>query len=148
MLTPEKYDNFISLHAGFRILSDSSSSVERISLAGKILKQFVLEFGKIYGSHNLCYNIHSLIHLYKECLNLGSLDSFSAYRFESFLGGMKRQIRGGRNPLAQWARRYSETSKLERLKSTSKESVFQHGEKVPFLKSVIPGSNTDSVFFL
>ncbi len=145
VLSEEKYNHFILFHTGMRLLSNPSSNRDQIEKAGIILKEFVSEFGRIYGKHNLCYNIHSLIHLYLDCLIFGCAESFSAYRFESFLGGMKKVVRSGSRPLAQWARRSSENEQVKDNKKTV--SVFDHSPEIPFSESVIPNSDTDSYFY-
>ncbi len=57
--------------------------------------------------------IHSLSHLANDCRVHGSLESFSAYPFESFLGSIKGLIRSGYSELAQIGRRLSEYDAFE-----------------------------------
>jgi hypothetical protein len=56
----------------------------KVRYADELLKYFVDQFGVLYGDHHLVYNIHSLSHLDNDCRVHGSLESFSAYPFESF----------------------------------------------------------------
>ncbi len=59
----------------------------------------------------LVYNVHSLLHLAENAQNFGSLDSCSAFKFESYLHQVKKMVRSGKNVLAQVANRLEETSK-------------------------------------
>jgi hypothetical protein len=80
----------------------------KVRYADELLKYFVDQFGVLYGDHHLVYNIHSLSHLDNDCRVHGSLESFSAYPFESFLGSIKGLIRSGYSELAQIVCRLSE----------------------------------------
>ncbi len=72
-------------------------------------KYFSYQFGVIYGSYQLIYNVHSITHLADDCRFLkGSLDCFSAFPFENFFGRLKMMLRGTRRPLAQLKKRLSE----------------------------------------
>ncbi len=113
VLSKEKYDHFLYFHAGIRVLASPSSTVEQKREAGNWLRFFASEFAKLYGRRHLVYCVHSLIHLANECVIHGSLDSFSAFPFESYLGRMKRLLRGTKLPLAQLKRRISELSHVE-----------------------------------
>ena len=109
ILSPEKYQNFLNLHVGMRILLQPFYSESHILFAEKCLKHFVQHFGLLYGEHRLVYNVHSLIHLAQECLlRKSSLDSFSCFPFENYLGKLKRLIRGTKKELQQAARRIYE----------------------------------------
>ena len=59
----------------------------------------------------LVYNIHNLVHVVDDVEKYGHLDKFSAFRFESYLGFLKRIVRNPANPLPQLIRRLAETSK-------------------------------------
>jgi hypothetical protein len=52
--------------------------------------------------------MHGLIHICDDVRQFGSLDSYSAFPFENFLGQMKRMLRSGNQPLSQLCRRLSE----------------------------------------
>ncbi len=109
VLDDEKYEHFMYFHAAIRILCSPSLTTEQIQYADTLLQYFVDQFGTIYGSYQLSYNLHSLIHLASECrFQHGPLDSFSAFPFESYLGQLKSLLRGTRRPLAQLKKRLSE----------------------------------------
>lgn len=68
-------------------------------------------------ANNLSQNVHNLLHLCADVRKFGSLDSFSAFRFENYMMTIKRMIRKREKPLQQIARRYSEQEKAEMEKS-------------------------------
>ena len=53
-------------------------------------------------------NVHSLIHIPDDVKKYGSLDSYSAFRFENHLGKIKLFVRKTANPLAQIVNRLTE----------------------------------------
>lgn len=73
--------------------------------AEQYLLKFVKGFAGIYGKHNLIFNVHSLLHLAKDCLIHGPLDNFSSFPHESLLNRLKRVIFSRNRPLAQLIRR-------------------------------------------
>jgi hypothetical protein len=109
VLSEEQYEHFLYFHTAIRILCSSSSTEEQITYAEQCLKYFSFQFGVLYGSFQLIYNVHSINHLADDCRFLkGSLDCFSAFPFENFLGRLKKMLRGTRRPLAQLKKRLSE----------------------------------------
>lgn len=64
---------------------------------------FVDQFGRLYGSKNVVYCVHSLIHLGEEYVRNNTYhDDFSAFPFETYLGQLNKLPRGTRRPLAQY----------------------------------------------
>lgn len=109
VLPTEKYDHFLKLHTAIRILSSPKSTEPQFRYASRCLKSFVQDFGKIYGVHNLVFNVHNLCHLADDCIHFkGPLDNYSSFPFESYLGQMKKMLRGTRKPLAQLYKRIQE----------------------------------------
>lgn len=119
ILEEKKYGHFLIFHAVIRILCSPSLKQKQIDFADKWLRYFVDQFGVIYGDHHLVYNVHSLMHLANDCRFQGPLDAFSAFPFESFLGQLKRLLRGTRRPLAQLKRRLSEIESIETNNTSS-----------------------------
>lgn len=100
------------------------------------------QFAGIYGARHLTYNVHSLIHLATECsMQEGSLDDFSAFVYESFLGKLVRLIGGHKHPLAQLKARLSEIDKLGRHCNFYQQ---QHKSKAPSFQSVNPKKDKDA----
>ena len=63
-----------------------------------------------YGTEILTYNFHSLLHLSKQSLQHGPIDSYGAFCFENHLGKLKRILKSPTNSLAQVVNRISEHS--------------------------------------
>jgi len=111
---PDKlYHHFMLLNVAITILSCHSLSKSLISFASVLLHQFVSEAGMLYGAGSLVYNIHNLIHLCDDATEFGVLDQLSCFQFENKLGHMKKQLRTGNKPLAQFCRRKSQLDKRE-----------------------------------
>lgn len=99
------------LHIAITILNSPSLILceNNLSLANKLLFKFVETFPDIYGSENVTYNVHNLIHLTDEVRFFkNTLDSFSSFIFESYICSLKRLLRKGETPLQQIARRLTE----------------------------------------
>jgi hypothetical protein len=63
----------------------------------------VYKFSILYGDHHLVYNFHNLIHLTDDCdFYETSLNDIRAFPFESYIGKMKRDIKGTIKPLGQY----------------------------------------------
>ncbi len=61
------------------------------------------KFSILYGDHHLVYNFHNLIHLTDDCdFYETSLNDIRAFPFESYIGKMKRDIKGTIKPLGQY----------------------------------------------
>ena len=101
ILPDDLYQHFIYFHSAARVLASPISTPGEIKFAGDCLKYFVYQYGELYGSHLLVYNVHSLIHMADECLQHGHLDAFSTFPFENYLGSLKKLLRGTKRPLAQ-----------------------------------------------
>lgn len=111
ILHSNMYKNYLLLHSGIYILSSPSAVQNPVMLnaAQEILKEFVNHSSQIFDKCFVVYNIHCLIHLVDECRNHGTLESFSAFKYESFMGIMKRYLRSTYKPLHQLIKRDAET---------------------------------------
>lgn len=89
-------------------ICNPKSTLGQVDFAGKMLLSFVSKFSTLYGRFHIVYNVHSLIHLANDVKVHGSLDSFSCFGFENYLGKIKRLLRNSRLPLSQIRRRLSE----------------------------------------
>lgn len=144
-ITEEKYNHFLLVHVAMRILSSAHSTIDQVRYAGQCLKRYVYEFGQIYGEHHLVYNLHSLSHLADDYEHLnGPVDAYSAFPFETFLGHMKKLLRGTKRPLAQLQRRLSE---MENNSKVMKNLAFQYVEKhcKSGFNALKPGSQSDAI---
>lgn len=145
MLPADKYDHFMVFHTCIRILLSPSSRTAEYEFAGQWLKYFVDHFGHLYGTHHLVYNVHSLIHIADDCIYFqGSLDKFSAFPFENFLGKMKRLLRGSRKPMAQLYKRLIEIENQEVFSKVQSKNKYSDGSISSIIKSYSSHSRADS----
>lgn len=84
------YNNFLVLSVAIRIILSPVLCSDYCDYAEKLLKFFVTNFAKIYGSEFLVYNTHNLVHLAQDARKYGDLDSVSCFPFENYLGHLKR----------------------------------------------------------
>lgn len=83
-------------------MCETTADRKDFEFAEHCLRHFGSEFSDLYGVHHLTYNLHSLIHLARDCITQQQcLDKFSAFRYESYLGRLKRLVTGPNNPLAK-----------------------------------------------
>lgn len=109
ILPPKYYNHFLKFHCAVRILCSPDDCIKNNDLANELLRDFVKEFGTLYGYHNLSHNVHSLLHLSKDVKNFNCpLDSYSAFKFENFLQYLKKLCRNNYRVLEQINNRFFE----------------------------------------
>jgi len=133
------FDHFMLLSVAIRILCDVHCVKEQhmIHYSRQLLRTFVKEMPVVYKDTSIVYNIHSLIHLPDDVERLGALDSWSAFRYESYLGNLKRKVQSGRYPLQQICKRIYEYTDFEERKTHSKDER-------PSSFRLIPGKSHES----
>lgn len=104
----EQYNLFLNLSVAVRILAMPHQKAEMIDYAESLLIYFVAQFKTLFGKVNLSYNVHGLLHLARDVRQHGHLDQFSAFKFENYLGQLKKIVRSPNLPLQQVHRRLSE----------------------------------------
>lgn len=115
------YNNFLLLHVATRILSDKELILTHVNFARGLLSKFCLDSKKHYGEKSLSINMHNVVHLADDVEFTGlPISQFSAYTYENFLGKIRKYVRSGNLPLAQFARRYLCEQKITRKKTTIK----------------------------
>lgn len=103
------YAHFMALHFAVTLLCTEKLYIKYNTYADSLLKYFVVNFPNLYGSEQMSYNVHGLLHLSRDSLNLGPLDRTSAFRFENHLGILKRTINSTNRPLEQVYNRICES---------------------------------------
>lgn len=133
-LNNEVYENFITLHVAVSILCSKRYCYQQkwLNCAKNLIECFVKQFGIIYGKHNISYNIHGLLHLVNDVENYGSLDYFSTFQFESYLGHLKKKIHKEDKPLQQIVRRYAESTALNNFNKLSNSSDINTSKQIIF----------------
>lgn len=102
------YKNYRLLHAACYILSSPELYLVMNDIADTLLKNFVNHSIRLFGRHFVSLYVHCLIHFAKECAENGPLESFSAYKYETYLCTIKNLLRSPYQPLHQIAYRDSE----------------------------------------
>lgn len=105
------------------------------------LIRFSYDFGEIYGLHHMIANMHWIQHAADDTEKHGSLNKVSAFRGESFLGKVKRSIRGKRKILKQL---YNKVNQLHNYE-TREWQEEQRG--ITVLDTLKEDSVADSLFF-
>ncbi|KAF0757010.1 Uncharacterized protein FWK35_00011852 [Aphis craccivora] len=82
----------IKLHCAIKILVTSVLCLTKNEIAYNLILDFVNEFKINYGAHFITHNSHSLIHLPYYVKIHGCLDNFSAFKYENYLGVIKKSI--------------------------------------------------------
>ena len=123
ILFEDIFKHFLTLCMATRILADADLVKDQsyVEYAEKLLNNFVQRFTQVYPDCNVTYNIHTLMHISKDAVKFGPLDSFSAFKFENLLGILKRRIRSGKNPLSQICNRICEMNSISSFVSTKVE---------------------------
>ncbi|XP_041787561.1 uncharacterized protein LOC121602871 isoform X1 [Anopheles merus] len=131
VLTDVQYDHFMKYYCAVTLLSSEVYKNDWLE-AKRLLREFVLEYGVIYGEHCITSNIHSLLHVYDDVDTFGPLYTISSYPFESKLQHVKNCLRNGHKVLVQAANRISEQNPHIASSSTTNPSF-------PFLKTKTNG---------
>lgn len=141
ILSNEVYENFITLHVAISILCSKRYCYQKkwSNYAQNLIECFVKQYGIIYGKHNISYNIHGLLHLVDDVENYGSLDYFSTFKFESYLGHLKKKIHKEDKPLQQIVRRYTESIALNNLNKLSNASDINTSGEIIFINTHMNG---------
>lgn len=122
--------HFLTLHCAYRILSCPDLSVSQIDTAQILLNNFVENFAFVYGSDQISYNVHNMLHISDCVRQFGPADSFSAYKFENYMQGLKELIRKPSQILQQLYNRIEENNNKGLKKCESKPTSKQFSEFV------------------
>uniref|UniRef100_A0A182I5E5 Uncharacterized protein n=1 Tax=Anopheles arabiensis TaxID=7173 RepID=A0A182I5E5_ANOAR len=125
VLTKEQYEHFMLYFSAIRLFP-SDSYKEHWPAAHIMLKQFVVQYGTIYGEHRITSNVHNLLHVFEDVNKFGPLPKFSSYRYEAKLQDVGKTLRNGHKVLVQTANRISE--QIPTRSSSSENSPFPYIE--------------------
>jgi hypothetical protein len=110
----EQYEFFLKLFIALRLLYMGGE--KRFVVSELYLKHFVAEFGKMFYKKSLTYTIHCILHIVDDARRYGSLETISNYKFENFIGTMKRTVLKSTQVLQQ----ISNNDKLKKYHVTPK----------------------------
>lgn len=122
-LSTELYDHFLHLHIAISILVDSELIAEYLDYANECLTYFVRMVPVLYSPQYMVYNTHSLLHLTEDVRRFGSLDTFSAFRFENEMSHLRQLTRSGKHVVVQIAKRLSESRGMSHHHSARENCV-------------------------
>lgn len=108
MASDSHFHHLCALNAGCCLLVDPITARTENTRAEQLLISFCEQAQTLYGTAFMVYNVHSLLHLPRIAMVHGSLESVSAYNFESHLGILKRSIRSARHPIVSFIKRVYE----------------------------------------
>ncbi|KYN22559.1 hypothetical protein ALC57_05085 [Trachymyrmex cornetzi] len=80
--------------------------------AHSLLMYFVENYSALYGRQHMSYNVHNLVHLCDYVKLWGTLDEFSAFKYENYMQKIKSKIKSSSRPLQQLINRCIEEDKL------------------------------------
>ncbi|KAB0804230.1 hypothetical protein PPYR_01200, partial [Photinus pyralis] len=100
-----QFEHFLSLHCAMRILSTPSLCIQLNLYAKDLMIYFVRNFQKLYGCEYINHNVHNLIHLSDDVLLYGSVDQFSAFKYENYMSHIKTVLKTSKLPLQQFINR-------------------------------------------
>lgn len=140
ILKESTYKHFMALSTAVRILS-SSDYLKYNKAASDLLFYYVRHFSTIYGIAHVTYNVHGLLHLADDCARFGPLESFSAFKFESYLGKLKRKLRTAYLPLPQICNRIAELRSVETIGKNNE------AKKVVFSKPILNTNKFEQATF-
>jgi hypothetical protein len=101
------YLHFLVLHVSSVMLTRDATE-QQINYCDRLLRNFVLNFARLYGRHYVSQNIHSLIHLCNDVRIFGKLDDYSAFMFENENRLTKNLLKQSPEPLKQLVKRNQE----------------------------------------
>lgn len=111
-LNTDMYKHFLLLHVAVYVLCSKALINQYLNIAKKSIQKFVEKCPLVYDKLFVVYNVHSLTHICDDVSIYGPLEDFSCFRFESYLGKLKRYVRGKNLPLSQINNRIVELSKV------------------------------------
>lgn len=122
-LPENQYVHFLKFSLAYRIVS-SEIFGRSLGVAQTLFEQFVLEYKYFYPEGGLGYNVHNLIQVVSDVKMYGTVDSYSAYKFENAIQLLGNVIRKPSHVLQQIFNRIHENQ------MTGITSTFRHFNNV------------------
>lgn len=141
VLPKSYYNHFMCLSLATRILTSHIYYRIYNSYAKTLLVYFVKYFPALYGSQNVTYNVHGLLHIAEDAYELGPLDSNSCYLYEAYIKKIKKMLHSLNRPLQQCSNRVYEMTKLNLSIDTIKSNNEKQQQTYPIFSHNIYGTN-------
>ena len=113
----------MSLHLAIKILCAPHLYKKLNSFAHDLLKYFVQMGSELYD-HFTVFNVHNLLHLSQNAYFFGPLDTFSAFKFESYLQILKKLPIKNNQPLEQVIKRVTERQNIYKDYDYNTHGIF------------------------
>jgi hypothetical protein len=126
----DAFYHYALINVALRILSNDHMYESNIDSANNMLTLFVQNYGAIYGSQNINFNVHNLLHLAACAKRYGPIYSFSCYAFENFMQSIKGSIRNSNKILQQMFNRMEEEDCTEKVSKIN--NGFCEAQKIPY----------------
>lgn len=94
VFSEQYFNHFLYLHFAIFSFSSPEYCVSFFDQATYCLQKFVSLMPSLFYPSVVSYNVHALLHIPQFVRQYGSLENFSAFPFENYLGVLKRRIRG------------------------------------------------------
>lgn len=146
-LSQQAYNHFLALFCATTICCNPDF-LPYLSVAKKLFKDFVDNFGDIYGDENFSYTSHSLIHVTDDVQHFGVLDSYSSFKGESNLAYLKGLIHGGYMPLQQLVKRLLEHESVENIESQVEGKEIELRDNILLMKGLRLDSSENNRWIL
>lgn len=119
----DHYLHFMILHSVMRLLVRKSTPRDMHSFCQEALETFVEICVQLYGEQFLSYNIHGLLHIVEDVMELGSAETYSAFCFENSMSELRKYIRKPGMKLQQVYKRISEKEDFTPEPSNSNNGI-------------------------
>lgn len=106
ILDDEAFQHYVLLVKSSYVLSKLDISEDELNEVDGYLKTFVKDYEKLYGSHRMTFNVHSLLHAVKSVRESGPLSVNSAFPFESHIFNLKQFVTGPKGMDKQIAKKH------------------------------------------
>lgn len=114
MKNKEHFQHFLLLAVCMRILArrvDNTQRLETLRIRGNQVKPWMRTFVKrsieLYTMDFAVYTVHNLIHMADDYIHFGPVDRYSAFKYESCNGRVKKLVTGHCKPSIQVVNKYS-----------------------------------------
>lgn len=140
ILDNNRFNHYLQLVNGIRILLKFGSTEEEVSEAEAMLFNFCADFECLYEKCFMTLNIHQLVHLADSVRALGPLYTHSCFSFEDKNGFLLKMIQGTQNIDSQIVTGVSFVQKIPELKQRFLENTVE-GSKLEKLLNAIEYPN-------
>ena len=99
MASEKQYELLVMYNCACALMIDESTAKTSYACTSILMQKVLDECRAVFGQGFLVYNVHAQLHFPEVARAHGSIDSVSAYPFESKLGQFKKMIRSSHRPI-------------------------------------------------